>query len=109
MVCGLVLLSDEIRRRFDLVQQGLTGDIFPCGDVEAFASSLRRLLSNRATLTTLSANARARMATWSPRENVAATVAAIACAVARRRGHDPARAASPDSDSPIPVRGSGKP
>jgi glycosyltransferase involved in cell wall biosynthesis len=110
MVCGIpVLLSDEIRGRFDLVQPGLTGDIFPCGDVESLAANLRRLLSDRATLTTLSANARARMATWSPRENVAATVEAIVCAVARRRGHDSAPAASPDSDSPIPVRDGGKP
>ena len=71
--------------------------------------SLRRLLSDRATLTMLSANARARMATWSPRENVAATVEAIARAVASRRAHDSAAAASPDSDSPIPARGNGKP
>ncbi|MGC1088822.1 MAG: glycosyltransferase, partial [Candidatus Acidiferrum sp.] len=36
MVCGLpVLLSDEIRGRFDLVWPGATGDIYKCGDVEA--------------------------------------------------------------------------
>lgn len=110
MVCGLpVILSDEIRGRFDLVERGLTGDIFPCGDVEALAASLRRLMSDRTTLTRLSTNARTRMATWSPRENVAATVAAIGCAVARRRGHDSAPSASPDSDSPVRVRGSSKP
>lgn len=109
MVCGLpVLLSDEIRGRFDLVQRGLTGDIFPCGDIEALAASLRRLLSDRATLTALSANARARMTTWSPRENVRATVAAIACAVAHRRGHDTVNVTSPGADSPVHTPGSSK-
>jgi len=110
MVCGLpVLLSDKIRGRFDLVEPGRTGEIFPCGDVDALASSLRCLLGDRARLTTLGANARARMATWSPRENVAAIVEAISCAVARRRGHDSVPAASSDSDSPISVRGGGNP
>jgi len=110
MLCGLpALLSDEIRGRFDLVERGLTGDMSSCGDVDALAASFRRLLSDRATLNARSANARARMATWSPRENVANTSAAIACAVARRRGHDSAAAAPPDSDSPIPFRRSSKP
>jgi len=36
MLCGLpVVLSDQIRGRFDLVRPGETGDIFPCGDINA--------------------------------------------------------------------------
>lgn len=102
MACGLpVLLSDEIRGRFDVVQRGVTGEIFPCGDVEALASNLRHLLSDRVTLAAFGANARGRLATWSPRENVAATVAAIGRAVANRRGGDSAHATYPDSDSPV--------
>ena len=87
MLCGLpVLLSDQIRGRFDLVRPRATGDIFPCGDVDALAASLNRLLSDRAGFAALAANARARMETWSPRENIAATVDAIGRAVQRRRG-----------------------
>ncbi|HEY1467579.1 MAG TPA: glycosyltransferase family 4 protein [Candidatus Acidoferrum sp.] len=85
MLCGLpVLLSDSIRGRFDLVQPGKTGGIFPCGNVDALASLLSRILSDRAALATLARNARARMDTWSPRENIAATVEAIRLAVSRR-------------------------
>lgn len=84
MLCGLpVLLSDEIRGRFDLVQAGITGEIYPCGNIDALASALKRLLSDRHRLSLLAANARARMKTWSPRENISATVDAIARAVAR--------------------------
>ena len=96
MVCGLpVILSDEIRGRFDLVQPGVTGGIFPCGDVEALAENLRRLLGDRVALAALGANARARMATWSPRENVAATFEAIKKAVSRKKPRP--GAALPDS------------
>lgn len=84
MLCGLpVLLSDEIRGRFDLVIPGRTGEIFPCGNVEALAAALRKLLSDRAVLATLSLNARERMETWSPRENIAAGVDAVRRAVER--------------------------
>ena len=96
MVCGLpVILSDEIRGRFDLVQPGVTGGIFPCRNVEALAEILRRLLGDRAALAALGANARARMATWSPRENVAATFEAIKKAVSRKK---PRPGALPDSN-----------
>lgn len=94
MICGLpVLLSDRIRGRFDLVQAGVTGDIFPCGDVQALAASLVKLLSDRAKLGTMRENARRRMTTWSPRQNVAGTVEAFARAVRRRCG----TAAGPDA------------
>jgi glycosyltransferase involved in cell wall biosynthesis len=90
MLCGLpVLLSDEIRGRFDLVRSGLTGDIFPCGDVPALTAALRRLLTDRGKLAELSINARKRMETWTPRDNVLATIDAITRAVQHRRGADP--------------------
>lgn len=86
MLCGLpVILSDRARGRFDLVQPGVTGEIFPSGDVDALAASLRRLLADRNRLAILASNARARMETWSARENIAATVEAIEKAVAYRR------------------------
>lgn len=86
MLCGLpVLLSDEIRGRFDLVSSGVTGDIFPCGDVDALAAALRRLLSDRSTLKQLARNARARMETWSPDDNIIGTVDAVTRAVQHSR------------------------
>jgi len=78
MLCGCpVVISDQIRGRFDLVRPGLTGDIFPCGDVDALAAVLKRMLIDRAGLGTLAANARQRMETWSPREYIAAVVEAV--------------------------------
>src|ERR1700741_320392 len=54
MLCGLpVLLSSEIRGRFDVVRPGVTGDIFHCGQVEELAVSLKRILSNRQLLADL--------------------------------------------------------
>jgi len=86
MLCGCpVVISDQIRGRFDLVRPGLTGDIFPCGDVDALAAVLKRLLLDRVGLGGLAANARQRMETWSPREYIAATVEAVERAVSRIR------------------------
>lgn len=109
MVCGLpVLLSDEIRGRFDLVWPGATGDIYKCGDVEALAGKLRNLLGNRERLASLERNARAAMETWSPRENVAATLKAIEKAVEHKglrpqkmAGDSPGAQASPGASEKL--------
>jgi glycosyltransferase involved in cell wall biosynthesis len=90
MLCGLpVLLSDEIRGRFDLVRSGVTGEIFRCGDVDALASAISLLLRDRDLLTALGKNARIRMDTWTPKDNISATVDAISVALQRRHGSDP--------------------
>ena len=110
MVCGLpVILSDEIRGRFDLVRPGITGDIFACGDTGALAAALKRLLSDRSALARLSSNARARMETWSHRENIAGLVDAISRAVSRRRGGASRSAAEVDVKSAVVVRSPDKP
>ncbi len=78
MLCGCpVVLSDEIRGRFDIVEDGKTGFIYPCGNVDVLARILADMLSERAKLAELSRNAVTRMETWSPRENVETTVMAI--------------------------------
>jgi len=87
MLCGCpAVISDRIRGRFDLVKPGETGEIFPCGDIETLAGIMRKLLEERSRLSTMSEKARRRMETWTPNENVTATVQAISCAVARRTG-----------------------
>jgi glycosyltransferase involved in cell wall biosynthesis len=86
MLCGLpVLLSDEIRGRFDLVRSGLTGDIFPCGDIKVLSEALQRLLMDREKLSQLARNAGIRMQTWAPRDNIMATIEAVKLAVHHRR------------------------
>jgi len=78
MLCGCpVVLSDEIRGRFDLVSEGRTGFIYPCGDVDALAGILAAALRDRAKLAELSRAAVGRMETWSPREHVDALVLAV--------------------------------
>jgi len=71
MLCGCpVVLSDEIRGRFDLVKDGETGFIYRCGNIEALAEVLANVLGDRCKLAALSRAAVMRMETWSPRENV---------------------------------------
>jgi glycosyltransferase involved in cell wall biosynthesis len=78
MLCGCpVILSDEVRGRFDLVNEGRTGFIYPCGNVDALARILATALRGRATLGELSRAAIARMDTWSPREHADALVLAV--------------------------------
>jgi glycosyltransferase involved in cell wall biosynthesis len=77
MLCGCpVVLSDEVRGRFDLVNEGRTGFIYPCGNVEVLAGILGNVLRDRARLGELSRSAVERMETWSPREHVDALVLA---------------------------------
>jgi glycosyltransferase involved in cell wall biosynthesis len=88
MLCGCpVVLSDEIRGRFDIVDDGETGFIFPCGDVDALARILADTLGERTKLAELSHKAVKRMETWSPRENVETAVMAIERAVQLRQGN----------------------
>lgn len=85
MLCGCpVVLSDEIRGRFDLVKDGETGFIYPCGNIDALAAILSSTLTDRSKLSELGRAAVTRMETWSPRENVDGTVQAVEKACNRR-------------------------
>ena len=71
MLCGLpVLLSDQIRGRFELIDPGQTGFIFQCGDIEELASLLRKVLINPRQLAGMGLAARQRMKSFSPHTNV---------------------------------------
>ena len=86
MLCGLpAIVSDRVGARYDLVEEGKTGFVFPCGDTEALSRALRELLSDRGRLGQLGEMARHRMETWSPRQNLDALVTAVERAVALRR------------------------
>jgi len=85
MLCGCpVVLSDEIRGRFDLVNEGRTGFIYPCGNIDALAGILGSVLRDETKLAELGRAAILRMETWSPRENVDALVLATERASGRR-------------------------
>ena len=78
MLCGApVVLSDEIRGRFDLIQPGKTGFIYPCGDVDALANIFREILQAQERLREMREAARRRMETWSPGENIDSLARAI--------------------------------
>lgn len=87
MLCGCgVVVSDRVGAR-QIVNPGENGEVYPCGDVPALQAVLVRLLRDRQRLEQMGANARQRMETWSPRENVAAQERAIATALKQRKKH----------------------
>jgi glycosyltransferase involved in cell wall biosynthesis len=87
MLCGRpVIVSDRVGAKYDLIREGETGFVYPCGDIEALAQILREVLPDRERLRKMGEAARKRMETWSPRENVEAFVQAVENAVQRKRG-----------------------
>jgi glycosyltransferase involved in cell wall biosynthesis len=78
MVCGCpVVLSDEVRGRFDIVEHGKTGFIFPCRDVDALATILSNVMVERSKLSALSSAAVSRMDSWTPGENAEGVARAV--------------------------------
>ena len=82
MCCGCpVIVSDRVGAARDLVRGGETGFAYPCHQVEALAGLLKEVLADRDKLAKMRKSARSRMETWSPRENIQATVDAITSAL----------------------------
>lgn len=78
MLCRCpVIVSDRVGARFDLVKEGETGYVFPCGDIDALASALRLALNDRPRLLRMGEAARERMASWSPTDYVAGFVDSV--------------------------------
>jgi glycosyltransferase involved in cell wall biosynthesis len=92
MCCGCpVIASDRVGAVRDLVVHGRNGFVYPCGDVDALAEILRRCVREKSMLADLKKEARARISSWSPRENIEGTVSAVTCAVSRiQRSRAPA-------------------
>jgi glycosyltransferase involved in cell wall biosynthesis len=85
MLCRCpVIVSDRVGARFDLVKEGETGYVFPCGDIDALASVLRVALNDRPRLQRIGEAARKRMASWSPADYVNALVTSVSRAVGIR-------------------------
>ncbi|HEY4742772.1 MAG TPA: glycosyltransferase family 4 protein [Candidatus Acidoferrales bacterium] len=82
MICGCaVIVSDRVGGKYDLVREGETGYIFPCGEVDALADILRKLLDDPAKLKRMGAAAVERMKSWTPQHNIQMWVAAVDKAV----------------------------
>ncbi|MBD2358436.1 glycosyltransferase family 4 protein [Tolypothrix sp. FACHB-123] len=85
MLCGCpVVVSDHVGAHYDLVENGETGFVYPCGSIDALAEIFQTVLlaDNNELLNKMSAAAVKRMESWSPRENVAALVQGLERSVA---------------------------
>jgi glycosyltransferase involved in cell wall biosynthesis len=86
MSCGRpAILSDQVGAHFDLIQPGITGFVYPCGNLDALTTMLCQILPDRARLRQLGMAAQALMATRTPHENAIARVKAVEMAVALKR------------------------
>jgi len=61
----------------DLVREGETGYVFPCGDVDALAAILQVAARDRESVRRMGESARARMADWSQSGYARALVEAV--------------------------------
>jgi len=85
MLCGRpVVVSDHVGARFDLVREGRTGFVYPCGDVDRLATILRELPGNPERFRAMGQAALAQMADWSPEKAIDAFVEAVQRAIERR-------------------------
>jgi len=84
MICGCpAVVSDRVGAKYDLVREGVTGSIYPCGEVETLADTIRSLLSDRPRLAQMSAAAIERLKSWTPEMNVESFVETVELAVNR--------------------------
>jgi glycosyltransferase involved in cell wall biosynthesis len=84
MICGLPsLLSDQIGAIHDLMEEGVTGYSYPCGDIDAFSRKLQQMLSNPEQLKTMGHQAREKIQAYSPAFNANNIYEAV------RRLHEP--------------------
>jgi glycosyltransferase involved in cell wall biosynthesis len=108
MCCGCpVIVSDRVGAARDLIVHGRTGFVYPCGEIQALADILRQALADRAQLSEFGRAARVRMETWSPRENIEATLDAVSRGVSRlgrRPVHANPQGAAADSARSTPQK-----
>jgi glycosyltransferase involved in cell wall biosynthesis len=85
MACGLpAVVSDQVGCQADLVQPGITGDVFPLGDVAAMAACLGRLAADPSKRAAMAVAARQRVDGYGIEQMVAGTVEALAAVSAAR-------------------------
>ena len=78
MACGLpAVVSDQVGCGPDLVEEGVTGGIFRCGDIDALALKIQACASDPAGLVRMGGRARHRIGGYSVDRAVQGTVRAI--------------------------------
>ena len=83
MACGLpAVVSDRVGCQKDLVLPGITGDVFPLGDVEALAACLRSLAERSSSRAAMGEAARQRVADYGIEQMVAGTLEAVTSVIA---------------------------
>jgi len=71
MLCGIpAIVSDRIGARLDLVEEGVTGWVYPTGNVTALTEVMQNAINNKAALATMGEAARKKMQGWSSVTNV---------------------------------------
>jgi glycosyltransferase involved in cell wall biosynthesis len=86
MLCGCpVAISDRVGAKFDLVREGENGYVFPAEDVGAISAVLEDFFADPTKRIRMSAAARERMRTWSPREYMNGLVEAVELAARARK------------------------
>jgi glycosyltransferase involved in cell wall biosynthesis len=86
MCCGCpVISSDSVGASRDLIATVTPEFIYSCGDTTALANILLKISEKRDQLKPMRSAVRTHMSSWSPEQNINATVDAISRAVARRK------------------------
>ncbi len=84
MACGLpVVVSDRVGCGPDLVEQGVTGRVFPFGDIAALADALGSFIQNESFLREMGERARAKVGAYSVGRAVEATANAVHSIIGR--------------------------
>lgn len=85
MACGLpAVVSDRVGCGPDLVEQGATGAIFPCGDIGALAACLVDMAADSARARAMGTRAQERIGRYSAELAAAGTMRAIEFVLSRR-------------------------
>ena len=89
MACGLpAIVSDRVGCGPDLIEEGLTGGVFACGDAGALALKLQELASDPDKLVRMGKQASERIKNYSIEQSVEGTVSAIEFVTGRRETGD---------------------
>jgi len=82
MACGVpAVVSGQVGAHLDLISPGITGEVYPVGDVQALTAVLQGLLRDPDRLKRLGESARIRIETWSYREHLEGFLSGVERAV----------------------------
>ncbi len=86
MLSGLpVILSDAVLGRLGMIESGISGYTYPCGDSVRLAEILKTVLNDPTLLNSLKEGVRRQMESWRPSDLLDASVLAIDKAIQRAR------------------------